>query len=219
MFIGQYISTDYHEVSITDSVGFVLNKMNEHHCKQMSVVEGNVYYGLINEDTLLDQMDSDILINDLRLQYKSTHIYDYQHIYDALQLFAAFDLCFIPVLNKLHEYLGTLSKQNLLVALNSTLGNDEGAIIVLELGIRDNALSHIARIIESENTSILSTAIHQFPDSSKMEMTIKVNKTNISAVVSSLWRNDYIVKASFRDGGQQSDIQDRYDLLMNYLDL
>jgi acetoin utilization protein AcuB len=50
-------------------------------------------------------------------------------------------------------------------------------------------------------------------------MTIKVNKTNISSVVASLWRNDYVVKATFRDGGAQSDIQDRYDLLMNYLDL
>lgn len=219
MFIGQYISTDYHEVSLTDTVDFVLNKINEHHCKQMSVVEGKVYYGLISEDTLLDQVDSDLLINDLRLHFKTTHLFDYQHIYDALQLFAAYDLCFIPVLNKSHEYLGTLSKQDLLVALNHTLGNDEGAIIILELGIRDNALSHIARIIEAENTSILSTAIHQIPDSSKMEMTIKVNKTNVAAVISSLWRNDYVVKASFRDGGQQSDIQDRYDLLMNYLDL
>src|SRR5690606_12100350 len=110
-------------------------------------------------------------------------------------------------------------KQCLLVALNATLGNDEGAIIVLELGIRDNALSHVARIIEAEKTSILSTTVHQIPDSSKLEMTIKVNKTNISSVVASLWRNDYVVKATFRDGGAQSAIQDRYDLLMHYLDL
>lgn len=219
MFIGQYISTDYHEVLLTDSIEYVLQKMNENHPKFLAVVEGNIYYGLVSEDLLLDQVEIEMPIATLKLQFKSIYLFDYQHIYDALQLITTYDYCFIPVLNKKHEYIGVLTKQDLLVALNQTLGNDEGAIIVLELGIRDNALSHIARIIEAENTSILSTAVHQLPDSSKLEMTIKVNKTNITAVLSSLWRNDYIVKATFRDGGEQSDIQDRYDLLMNYLDL
>lgn len=219
MFIGQYISTDYHEVLHTDTVEFVLQKMSENHTKFLAVVEGNIFYGLVSEELLLDQVDTEIPVGDLKLHFKSIYLFDYQHIYDALQVITTYDYCFIPVLNKKHEYVGVLTKHDLLVALNETLGNDEGAIIVLELGIRDNALSHIARIIEAENTSILSTAINRLPDSSKLEMTIKVNKTNIAAVVSSLWRNDYIVKATFRDGGEQSDIQDRYDLLMNYLDL
>ncbi|WP_022829319.1 CBS domain-containing protein [Sphingobacterium paucimobilis] len=219
MFIGQYISTDYHEVLHTDSVEFVLQRMTESHSKFLAVVQGNVFHGLVSEESLLDQIDTTVPIENLKIQFKSVYLFDYQHIYDALQLITTYDYCFIPVLNKKHEYVGVLTKQDLLVALNETLGNDEGAIIVLELGIRDNALSHIARIIEAENTNILSTAIHHLPDSSKLEMTIKVNKTNISAVVSSLWRNDYIVKATFRDGGEQSDIQDRYDLLMNYLNL
>ncbi|ERJ59706.1 hypothetical protein M472_13075 [Sphingobacterium paucimobilis HER1398] len=193
--------------------------MTESHSKFLAVVQGNVFHGLVSEESLLDQIDTTVPIENLKIQFKSVYLFDYQHIYDALQLITTYDYCFIPVLNKKHEYVGVLTKQDLLVALNETLGNDEGAIIVLELGIRDNALSHIARIIEAENTNILSTAIHHLPDSSKLEMTIKVNKTNISAVVSSLWRNDYIVKATFRDGGEQSDIQDRYDLLMNYLNL
>lgn len=219
MFIGQYISSDYHEVLNTDSVDFVLQKMTESHCKFLPVVENQIFYGLISEDLLLDQSESLQPIGNLKLHFKSVYLFDYQHIYDALQLVSTYDYCFIPVLNKKHEYLGVLTKQDLLIALNTTLGNDEGAIIVLELGMRDNALSHIARIIEAENTTILSTAVHQLPNSSKLEMTIKVNKTNIAAVLSSLWRNDYVVKATFRDGGDQSDIQDRYDLLMNYLDL
>lgn len=219
MFIGQYISYDYHEVSLRDSIDFASNKMIDNHSKNLAVVDDKIFHGIITEDILLDQHDVYAPLESIRSQFKTFYLFDYQHIYDALQLISAYDYCFIPVLNKNHEYLGVLTKQDLLIALNQTLGNDEGAIIVLELGIRDNALSHIARIIESENTSILSTAIHQIPDSSKLEMTIKVNKTNISSVVASLWRNDYVVKATFRDGGNQSDIQDRYELLMNYLDL
>jgi|SRR5690606_1688399 acetoin utilization protein AcuB len=219
MFIGQYISKDYHEVSLSNSIDMALNKMTDNHLKQLAVAEDKIYHGLITEDILLDQIDTYAPLESIRVSFKSVFLFDYQHIYDALQYMVAYDLCFIPILNKNHEYQGVLSKINLLTALNDTLGNDEGAIIVLELGIRDNALSHIARIIETENTAILSTAVRQVPDSTKLEMTIKLNKTNISSVVASLWRNDYVVKATFRDGGAQSDIQDRYDLLMNYLDL
>lgn len=219
MFIGQYISKDYHEVSLSNSIDMALNKMTDNHIKQLAVAEGKIYHGLITEDILLDHVETHAPLESIRMSFKSVFLFDYQHIYDALQYMVAYDLCFIPILNKNHEYQGVLSKINLLSALNDTLGNDEGAIIVLELGIRDNALSHIARIIETENTAILSTAVRQVPDSTKLEMTIKLNKTNISAVVASLWRNDYVVKATFRDGGAQSDIQDRYDLLMNYLDL
>ena len=139
MFIGQYISTDYHEVLQTDTVEFVLQKMGESHTKFLSVVENHIFYGLISEELLLDQAQTDIPIHHLKLHFKSVYLFDYQHIYDALQLISTYDFCFIPVLNKKHEYMGVLTKQDLLIALNETLGNDEGAIIVLELGIRDNA--------------------------------------------------------------------------------
>src|SRR5690606_51078 len=112
-------------------------------------------------------------------------------------------------LNKQHDYQGVLTKQDILEALNETLGNEEGSIIVLELGARDNALSHVARIIESENTSILSTAVRQTPDSAKLEMTIKVNKTNIAAEIDSLRRKDDLVKASNSYGSDESYIQSR----------
>lgn len=219
MSIGQYISNDYQEVHLNDTIQHALDKLNDNHLQQLAIVEGKTFYGLITEETLLDQFNTSASLKSIKHLLKPIYLFDYQHIYDALQTIAAFDYCFIPILNKEHEYLGVLTKQDLLVALNNILGNQDGAIIVLELGMHDNALSQIARIIETENTTILSTSIHPIPDSSKLEMTIKVNKNNISAVISSLWRNKYTVKSTYGDTGAQSDIQYRYELLMNYLDL
>lgn len=219
MFIGHHISTDYHEVLLSDSISFVLDKMTELHCKQMAVVEEGVFYGLIEENQLLDESNTALTMESLKNTLRPIYLFDYQHIYDALQMIAHNDFCFIPILDKNHHYLGSLTKQSILIALNTILGNEESAIIVLELGPRDNALSHIAHIIEAENTNIYSTAIHQIPDSSDLALTIKVNRTNLSAVVAALNRNNYPVKATFRDSADQTDIQNRYDLLMNYLDL
>lgn len=162
MFIGQYISHNYH-VLPTDSIDYVLSKMDEYHCGQLPVVEGSTYYGLIHYDDLLEIEDTSLSMKSLPHLLQPVFLFDYQHIYDALQLVASQNHCLLTILNKQHDYQGVLTKQDILEALNETMGNEEGAIIVLELGVRDNALSHVARIIESENTNILSTAVRQIP--------------------------------------------------------
>lgn len=219
MLISNHISTDSYEVLPSDSISFVLDKMNDLYCKQLAVVENAIYYGLIEEHILLEEYEITLPIKHLQAYFKPIHLYDSQHIYDALQVIANNDLSFIPILDNNQQYLGVLTTQNLLINLNELFGNEESAIIVLELGIRDNALSHIARIIEAENTIIYNTAIRQIPDSPTLEMTITLNRINISAVIASLWRNDYIIKAAFRDHADNTDIKNRYQLLMNYLDM
>ena len=141
-------------------------------------------------------------------------------MFDGLQIMAIHDHDILPVLTKDHKYLGIISQKDILKALNHTLANNEaGAVIVLEMDSRDYTLSQVSHIIESENTRILSISSRQLPDSDRIEMTIKVNKNNIAAIVASLWRFDYVVKATFNDGSDKNDIQDRYNLLMNYLEL
>lgn len=219
MLLDQHISSNLYDILPTDRIAVVLDKISELHTKQLAVVEDGYYLGLIDEDSLLDELNQDLPISTLKHLFKQIYLFDYQHIYDALQLVASYNIDFIPILNKDHQYLGSLSNHNIFIALNNILGEEDAAIIVIELDARDNALSHIARIIETEDSYIYSTALHKMQDSTRYEMTIKLNRTNLSAVISSLRRNEYLVKATFRDHIDQSNIQTRYKLLMNYLDL
>lgn len=219
MLISHHISSDHHEALLTDSISFVLDKMEDQSCRQLAVVDQGVLLGIIEENVLLDYQDTELTLHHLKSLFKPIYLFEHQHVYDALEMMANYDLCFIPIIDINHNYIGSATKQNILVALHEILGEDEAAIIILELGPRDNALSHIAHIIESENTIIYSTAIHKIPNSSLQEMTIKVNKRNISAVTAALWRNQYVVKATFREIPDESNIKSRYQQLMNYLDL
>ncbi|SEG55781.1 CBS domain-containing protein [Sphingobacterium lactis] len=220
MYIGENLSTRYSEVRPTDTVAFALDKVNELHVHQLPVVKGKEYLGLITEEDLLSAEDEGLLIQDLKFTFPFIYLFDYQHIYDALQFLETYQFDLLPIINKQKEYVGVLTQKDLLRALNQTLSNqDKGAIIVLEMEDRDNSLTHVAHIIESENTKILSTGVRMIENSTKVELTIKVNKNNISSVLASLWRHDYVVKATFNDGSDQDDIQDRYNLLMNYLNI
>ncbi|GGE34093.1 MULTISPECIES: CBS domain-containing protein [Sphingobacterium] len=220
MYIGENISTLYTEVHPNDTVAFSLDKINELHFHQLPIVKGKEYLGLITEEDLLSLEDEDTLIKELKLSFPFIYLYDYQHIYDALQYLETYQFDLLPIVNKQKEYVGVITQKDLLRAVNQTISNqDKGAIIVLEMEDRDNSLTHVSHIIESENTKILNTGIRPIENSSKVELTIKVNKNNISSVLASLWRHDYVVKATFNDGSDQNDIQERYNLLMNYLNI
>ena len=220
MYIGEYLTKNDYDISPDDNLTFALDKMDELHCATLPVVSNGDLLGLLSEDLLLS-MDNDALaIGDIARSLHFVYLYEYQHIYDALQYMDAQQLQLLPVLDKENHYLGVLTYRDLLSAINETMGNKgAGAIIVLELGVHDLSFSHIAHIFESENIRILHTAIREIPNTTKLELTIKVDKQHIASVVASLWRFDYVVKATFNDGSQDSDIKERYDILMNYLNL
>lgn len=220
MYIGEIIPSYYAEVSLSDTVQEVSERINELHFRQLPIVENDDFIGLIQEQDLLSTEDDTLMIRDIKRTSPFVYIYDYQHIYDALQMMAAYSYDIVAVVDKDHKYLGIVSQKAILEAINRTLlTNEPGATIVLEMDSKDYALSQVSHIIESENTRILSITSSQLPDMDRIEMTIKVNKSNISAIVASLWRFDYVVKATFNDGSDDSDIQNRYNLLMNYLDI
>jgi len=220
MYIGEILAKNYFDVRSDDSIGFVLDKMNELHTPQLPVIDERDLLGLLTEDHLLSVHDETQPISSLMVSLRFVYLYEYQHVYDALQYMDAHQLEILPVLDKDNGYIGVVNNKDLLMSINDTLGNrSPGAIIVLELGKNDVSFSHIAHIFESENVRILNTAIRDIPDTTKIEMTIKVDKQNISTVIASLWRFDYVVKGTFNDGSQDSDIKERYDILMNYLNL
>jgi len=220
MYIGENISTLYTEIDPNATVAYTLDKINELHFHQLPVVKDKDFLGIISEEDLLSIDDESKFIKDVQINFPFIYIYDYQHILDALQLMEINQLDILPVLNNQNQYLGVITWRDLMKSVNQMLSlQDKGAIIVLEIEERDNTLTHIAHIIESENTKIISTGLKPVEGSTKLELTIKVNKNNISSVLASLWRHDYVVKASFNDGSDNTDTQERYQLLMNYLNI
>jgi len=216
MHIAEYISIDYQTVTLNENVKDILNIMKDNAIKQLVVVDQNIYKGSIHFDDLINiDKNQSIKEKDINTLY----LYDNQHIYDALQLISSVNISFIPILDINHNFIGILTKQDILNALNSILGSQDAAIIILEIARNDNNLSHIARLIEEENNIIYSISTHKIPHSEKIALTITTDKANFSAVLASLKRNNYIIMSTFRNDIDYSSLNNRYELLMNYLDM
>ena len=72
-------------------------------------------------------------------------------------------------------------------------------------------------MVESDEAKILSSFITSHTDSTKLEVTLKINKTEISRILHTFERFNYTVLASYNESEYQKDMQTRYDEFMRFL--
>jgi hypothetical protein len=128
-------------------------------------------------------------------------------------------LTVVPVLDYNNKYMGLVRMSDLLHYFSKISAIEKpGGIIVLELSERDYSMTEISQIVESNNAKILSMYLHTSPDSTKIEITLKLNVTDITPVIQTFNRYDYNIKASFMEYDEQDDLYNsRYELFMRYL--
>lgn len=100
------------------------------------------------------------------------------------------------------------------------LESQEACLIQLEMGSYDYSLSEIARIVEEEDAKILGLTIETIPeDPGRIVVDILVNKADCSGIIQSFYRYNYNILNTFSSPEENSDLMDRYSLLMRYLNV
>lgn len=220
MKITQAIVKHDFQASPSERADQVLEKMEPHGYNALPVVHEGVYQGLLPLAKLRGLEDKTQKLASFDFSLLHVYIFEDQHVFDAIPLFASHETNVLPVINAEHQYGGIVDARSLITAVNEILDCERpGSVLVLELGQRDNALSHIAHIVESANAQILSSFTRFVPDSSRMEITLKINTSTLSDVVASLLRYDYQVKSTYSLEMDREDINARYEHLMNYINM
>jgi signal-transduction protein with cAMP-binding, CBS, and nucleotidyltransferase domain len=148
------------------------------------------------------------------------YVNENQHIYDAIKIFSTLSLSLLPVVTENNQYLGIITLANLIKHLAGIFAiNNPGGVIILEINEKDYILTEIAKIVESNDAKVLSLSITSFPDSTKLEVTLKLNRMDIEAILQTFNRYNYSVKAYFSEDLNHESLKERYDSLMNYLNV
>jgi acetoin utilization protein AcuB len=207
-------------VHTSDTIQKVIDRMYEFRIKHLPIVNEEQFLGLIGENDLIKETDYSIPIGALGLSLVNPYVLEEQHIYDVIRLFYEQQLTVVPVLDVKSNYLGLISI-NAITEYFATLAAVEqpGGIIVLEVSNKNNSLAHMSQIVESDNAQILSSYVRSYPDSTKIEVTLKVNKQDISSIIASFLRYDYDIKATFNHNFHNDNSRERYNSFMNYLNL
>src|ERR1700761_1102931 len=207
-------------VHTSDTIQKVVDRMVEFRVRHLPIVNEEQFLGLLAEDDLVAETDPQTPIGALGLSLVNPYILEDQHIYDVIRMFYELQVTVIPVLDLKKNYLGVITINSLTKYFAGLTSVDQpGGIIVLEINNKNNSLAHMSQIVESDNAQILSSYVRTFPDSTKMEVTLKVNKQDISAIIATFIRYEYDVKATYNHTDDNDNSKDRYDSLMNYLNL
>jgi len=186
----------------------------------LPVVDGNEYLGLISEDIVYDCNAPEAALQDSGIVYNRPFVYEDRHIYDVMKTVSDRHLSVVPVLDLEDNYLGLTTLPHLMSLITNTASiSVPGSVIVLELNDRDYSLGHIAQIIESNDAKILSVYLTSATDSTKIEVTLKINRKEIGGILQTLNRYDYVVQASYSVKKHGDDLTDRYASLMKFLDM
>ena len=204
----------------SDSGEKALRWMDEFKVSHLPVLKNGNFVGVVSESDILDKLDLDEQIDKLFNHLPRPFVFATAHIYDVLNVISDLKVSVLPILDDKESYLGCTSVFHLLTVLANTGSIKEpGGILVLEVNTADYSMAQIAQIVESNNARILSSYITSTLDSTKLEVTLKINQTELSRITRTFERYDYVIKASYQTTDELDDMRERYEALMNFLKL
>jgi acetoin utilization protein AcuB len=207
-------------VHTSDSIQKAIDRMVEFRIRHLPIVNEDQFLGLLSENDFAGESNFQTPVGALALSLVNPYVLEDQHIYDVIRLFYESKLTVVPVLDAAKNYSGLITINSLTQYFAGLTSVEQpGAIIVLEISNKNNSLAHMAQIVESDNAQVLSSYVRTFPDSTRMEVTLKVNKQDISTIVATFLRYEYDIKATFNHTDDNDNSRDRYNSLMNYLNL
>jgi acetoin utilization protein AcuB len=205
----------------SDSGQKALYWMDIFRISHLPIVNNEDFLGLISDKDIYDNNMAEEPIGNHSLSLFSPYVTTDQHVYEVMEVASELQLTLIPVLDNENRYQGVITLNDLLYYFADVSAlKQPGGIIVLELNSNDYSLTQIAQIVESNDAKILSSYITSSHQSTKMEVTLKINRKDLTTIVQTFMRYNYEIKASFMDENDLNSLyENRYESFMKYLSI
>ena len=212
------ISSSIKSIHPVEDGNRALEMMDLFRIHHLAVVKNNFYLGVVSDKEIMNWPSEDDSIEEHLNNLAAPHIKCNQHLFDIIEVLEKNNLSVVPVLDENKRYLGVITSRKLMYSIaKSAAIQSAGGVIVLEMSNNDYSLTEIASIIESNNTKILSSYIISKPNSTNIEVTVKLNKQDVAPIIKDFERREYNVSASYKNEELDGDFSERYELLMRFL--
>lgn len=220
MIVKEIMTYDILPLNVTDTCSFALNAMDENQVSHLPLVRDRELIGLIAEYDLINHPELTDIVGNVRLSLSNAFISAHQHVFDAMKMMTEMKLSLLPVVDSRNIYSGVITLPGLLryLTLNMSVLSP-GGLIILEVGQNNYSMAEIAQIVESNDARIIGAFFNAWPDSNLMDITLKINNTDLNAVIQTFERYHYTIKATFAEKDDLDELKERYDELMNYLNI
>lgn len=218
MLTGELHSQSLPYLHLQDKVYQALQLMNDNHVTHLPIVDGDKYIGLISEEDLMQTDNDNSALEELQQSFSGVSVKTNEHFLKALQLAAENGLSVVPLVNEDNELTGTVAYSDLLKYASGFMSlNEPGALIVLEIPGNQYSFNEISKLVETNDAQITQLNTTNDIETGMMQVTIRINKPEVSDIIATFQRYDYNVKYFFGEELYTNELRSNYDNLMNYL--
>lgn len=216
----ELITDDIPPLKLSDTAKKVLDWMDEFRLSHLPVVSNRVFLGMVSYMDIIDSSFPKKTIEQIHPNLINASVKEDYHIFDVFKVISENNVTAVAVVDDKANYLGVITNDTLIKKVaNMPFVNEPGSIIVLEVNIRDYSLSQIAQIVEGNDAKILNLHINAHTDSTKIEITLKINKEDLSPILQTFNRYNYTVRATYHQHHSNDDLQQRYSEFIHYLNI
>lgn len=220
MLTRELLSPSLPTLQLQDKVFNVLQMMNDCHVSHLAVADGEKFTGIVSEEFLMQAADDTVEIREHKDGFSFLYVNEKEHFLKALQVAVDNRLSIVPVVGENNELLGVVSYRELLKKASEFMNVKEpGGLIVLEMESNNYSFSELSRLVETNDAQITQLNTFTDPETGLMQVTVKINKTEVSDIVATFQRYEYNVKYYFGEELYENELRSNYDNLMNYLKL
>jgi CBS domain-containing protein len=217
----EFINNLIPPLKLSDKAGMALAWMEEIRTDSLPVADQGRFLGFIGDEVIFELNDPEQLIGTIELEAGACWVYSDKHIYDVLRVASENQSNLVAVLDRENTYRGVITMEDAIAAFADSLSiKSQGSVLILSMTMTDYLLSEISRLVESENTKILSSFITNDPlDSDKIKLTLKLDKPELRHVKATLERFGYRVIDHYQEETGISSEEDRIGNLLRFLDI
>jgi len=218
MLTRELISQTLPYLRLQDKVYQALQMMNDNHVTHLPLVDGDKYIGLLSEDDLLQAENDNAELSTMEQSFAPVSIREEEHFLRAVQIAVENNLSVVPIVSQDNELIGTVVYNDLLKVSSDFMSlNEPGGLIVLEMNSNQYSFNEISKLVETNDAQITQLNTSNDAETGIMQVTIRINKPEVSDIVATFQRYEYTVKYFFGEELYANEIKSNYDNLMNYL--
>lgn len=203
---------------LNDKVYQALQLMNDNQVTHLPIVDGDKYIGIVSEEDLLLTDNDKAELESLQQSFGNASVRSDEHFLKAIQIAAENGLSVVPIISADNEIAGAVAYNDLLKYASEFMSlNEAGGLIVLEMESGQYSFNEISKLVETNDAQITQLNTSVDPETGIMQVTIRINKPEVSDIVATFQRYEYNVKYYFGEELYANELRTNYDNLMNYL--
>lgn len=188
---------------------------------QLPVVQENTFCGFITNDMLFDDFVDHTIVGQYQLKDQECVVRQDQHFYEIIKMLSDCDQSMVAVTGDQEEFVGVVDVSTLMDFFAGTIAvQSPGGIIELVIKQIDYSLTEITRLIEADGVKVMGCFLRgEANDPTKIRVTLKLDKKDVTRTVATLERFNYHVQSLFQEELVDSHEKERLDALLKYLDM